>query len=161
MMLANSGEIALAVNPEPTPERNASTEAKKNILFFLIGPPKVPLPSLRRNTGTFGWKMKLRPVSTLLVWYQPAVPWKWFVPDFVITFTDADEFRPDSAEKLFTETRSSWTASALGLKFDTPPRGLPFTEALSTWKLLDSARWPLAFMFTPYSAEKMSPVAWA
>src|SRR5215467_865326 len=161
MMLANSGEMALAANPDPTPDRKASTDAKKNVLFFLIGPPNVPLPSFRRNTGTVGWNMKLRPVRRLSVWYHPAVPWKLLVPDFVITLTDADELRPDSAEKLFTETRSSWTASALGLKFDTPPRGLPFTEALSTWKLLDSARCPFAFRLTPYSAAKMSPVACA
>src|SRR5882757_6654490 len=74
MRLANSGVIALAEKPEPTPDRNTSTDPKKNSLFLTTGPPMVPFASLRRKVGTFGWKTELRAVSTLSVWYHPAVP---------------------------------------------------------------------------------------
>src|SRR5947209_16572107 len=51
---ANSGVMALAEKPEPTPERNTSTDPKKNSLFLSTGPPMLPFASLRRKVGTFG-----------------------------------------------------------------------------------------------------------
>ena len=67
MILANSGVIALEEKPWPKPDRSTSTEPKKKSLFLRIGPPMVAFASLRRNTGTCGWKIEFRPVSRLLV----------------------------------------------------------------------------------------------
>ena len=138
-----------------------SIDPKAKVRFLTTGPPRLQFASLRRKTGTPAAWNRLGACSLLLVWYQPKVPCTSLVPDLVTTLTKTEEFRPYSAEKLLTETRSSCTESAFGLKLTTPPRGLAFTDAPSTLKLLDSARWPLPLRLTPYSAEKMSPVACA
>ena len=73
-------------------------EPKKNVLSFLIGPPKVAAPSFLRNTGPVGvWKMFLD-WKTLSVWNSLIVPWKRFVPCFVMVLTDTELCRPVSAE---------------------------------------------------------------
>ena len=74
-----------------------------------------------------------------------------FVPLFVMTLTRTEPLRPYSAVKLFTETRTSETLSAFGLMLTTPLRWLELTVEESMRKLFDSARAPLAFMFTPNS----------
>ena len=73
------------------------------------------------------------------------------LPLLVITFTRIEPFRPVSAEKLFTEIRTSCTLSLLGLMLTTPLRWLELTVEESTRKLFDSARAPFAFMLTPNS----------
>src|SRR5215831_13791476 len=126
-------------------------EPKKKVLSFLMGPPKLHAPSFRRKTGPVGnWKM-FRDWRTLSVWNQLAVPWKSLVPCFVTTLTFTEELRPDSAEKLFVETRTSWTESALGLKLVSPPWATLLVEAEFTAKLLLIPRWPFALSATPYS----------
>ena len=65
--------------------------------------------------------------------------------------TSTEPFRPYSAEKLLTETRTSWTLSVFGLMLTTPLRWLELTVDESIRKLLDSVRAPFAFMFTPNS----------
>ncbi len=87
----------------------------------------------------------------LFVSTSPKLPFRLFEPLFVITFTSTEPFRPYSAEKLFTATRTSWTLSLFGLMFTMPLRWLELTVEESTRKLFDSARAPLAFMFTPNS----------
>src|ERR1035437_2079056 len=76
-----------AVSPKKPP--------KKNTLSLMIGPPKVPPYSFLLNTGIAVqpvapgaqyWN-SVRAVSTLLVKYSDAVPWKLFVPGLVNTWT--------------------------------------------------------------------------
>ena len=82
---------------------------------------------------------------------MPTLPCQSLVPLLVMMFTRAPALRPYSAEKLFTETRTSWTFSVFGLTLATPLRWLEVTDSESTRKLLDSVRAPLACMLTPNS----------
>ena len=45
-----------AEEPAPMPERRMSMEPNAKVRFLRIGPPRLQLASLRRKTGTFGWK---------------------------------------------------------------------------------------------------------
>src|ERR1039458_8309914 len=91
----------------------SSTEAKKKVLFFLMGPPNVP-------PNWFWWKSGLmlskkpRASRTVLRKNSYASPWNSLVPPLVTTLTTEPELRPYSASKVLVSTRNSSMVSGDG-----------------------------------------------
>src|SRR6185503_8034862 len=83
-----------------------SCPPKKKSLLFSTGPPRCHPKSLNRKLGFTGEK-KLRASKASLRMNSNAPPCNWLPPLLVITFTDAPDWRPYSAEKLDVCVRTS------------------------------------------------------
>src|SRR5436309_4699628 len=84
-----------------------SQDAKKNSLFFRIGPPKAPPNWLSMRSGmpepagVLGLKNRFLAPHLWFDVYSKATPCHWLVPDLVITEIAAPPVLPCSASKLF------------------------------------------------------------
>src|SRR5262245_35041578 len=93
---------------KPTRSKVPSQSAKKNSLFFRMGPPMLPPSMFRMILGflaclaRFSSHRKAR--KALLSWKPKRLPWYWLVPDFVTTVMAAPPVMPCSASKLLVET---------------------------------------------------------
>src|SRR5262249_49873280 len=146
MKFTKSGVTTEAARAVATLDLSTSPETKKNVWSLMMGPPRPQEYSLREKSGMDFWKtfFSCRP---WFVKYMAALPCHSLFPLFVMMFTSAEAFRPYSAEKLFTDTRTSCTLSAFGFTFATPLRWLEVTLPESTRKLFDSVRAPFACRF--------------
>ena len=97
-----------------------STSAKKNVLFFLMGPPTTPPNWLYLRRGAT-WAKKSPAFSTLFCQNSKSVPRKLLVPDFMTAMVTAPVVAPYSAESLFVRNRTSWMVSMFGLMLVSPP----------------------------------------
>src|SRR5438105_6226038 len=102
----------------PTRSKVPSQFPKKNSLFFLIGPPRLPPSMFRLPFGLFvtpaRFSSHVNVRKALLSYIANAVPRRRFVPDFVITVTAAPPVIPCSASKLLVEMFTSWMLSTGG-----------------------------------------------
>src|SRR5690349_25077106 len=93
--------------------RYSSQLAKKNVLSFLIGPPREP-PNWFwiRGARTLPARLKKKffAFRSLLRRNSYAEPWKTLLPDLMLKFTTAPAVRPYSAENFLVCTRNSSVA---------------------------------------------------
>ena len=134
-----------------------SAARKKNILSFLIGPPRVK-PNWFWSKLESGSRPPLRSCGfdDRLSFLKKACaePWRSLVPDLVTTLTKPPEERPNSAGAPSVMTTISLTASMLKVNAGRwPPRCSPknglLKSAPSTMTLLLMPFWPLIDSSSP------------